>query len=156
MDLAAEFGRLEEHFNNSIESFNKRLQLAVSAPEKPSSLDTLLNDFTAFKKNISSSLSHIKDLFTNIDSRMDAIENETRKSCILIHGVVEEDGENPVLLVENVVEKLNLSDGFSWEGCIENVHRLGKTKDGASANPRLLVTFEKQKYKTLYGKVSRS
>lgn len=151
MDLAAEFGRLEEHFNKSIESFNRRLQLAVSAPEKPTSLEALLNDLTAFKNNISSSLLHIKNLFINIDSRMDAIENETRKSSILIHGIVEGDSEDPVVLVEDVVEKLNLSDSFSSEECIEKVYRLGKKKDKASGNPRpLLVTFTKQKYKNKF------
>lgn len=148
MDFSAEFRKLEEHFNSSISNFNIRLQRAIDTSGTTPSFKHLQDDFSAFKNDITSALDDIGKIFVNFDCRIDTLENESRKNCILIHGVGEKETEDPVSLLENVIATMGLEADIPTDVCLDDIHRLGKPLNMETTRPRpLLVTFTKFKYK---------
>lgn len=148
MDLPEEFRRLEEHFNISIGNFSSRLQRAIDTSGNDPYLNHLQEDFSAFKQNITGALNDIRKIFVNFDDRIEALENDSRKTCILVHGVAETEDEVPLLLVENVIAIMKLESHLPSEKCIDDVHRLGRPTGQNNSKPRpLLVTFTKFSYK---------
>lgn len=148
MDLPAEFRRLEEHFNVTIDNFSSRLQRAIDTSCSDSSLNHLQEDFSAFKENITSALNDIRKIFVNLDDRIEALESDSRKNCILVHGVAETENEAPLSLIENVIALVKLESHLPSEKCIDDVHRLGRPISQKNSKPRpILVTFTKFSYK---------
>lgn len=150
MDFAAEFKRLEEHFNSSIHRFNTKLQHAVGTVDDVTSLNDIQKDFTAFKDGIMVALADINNIFTNLDNRMDELENESRKNCLLVHGITEKEKENPVSVIEDLITMVKLDPGLLTNGCIGDVRRFGKSTDKSRKKPRpLLVAFTNNRHKNL-------
>ena len=77
-----------------------------------------------------------------MDAVVDRQEQYSRRNCLLLHGIVEETGEDKDEKIINTVQQ-SMDETIKPED-IDRLHRLGKPKTSKDAKPRpIIVKFEK-------------
>jgi len=119
------------------EERQKRLEAKTdSNPETITEIMLLTTDFTNFR---SSALTCLENLEQLLLTRLDALEQYSRKNCLIVHGVKEDNDESIVDVVVNFInEKMKIPNFVMEPRLIDNVHRLGYNKRD-KARPRSII-----------------
>lgn len=137
---------LESKFYDMMSSFEARLQSARSTDGVADvTLEKLAVDFNEFRMHTIDCLNEVRSMITNLDDRMDDLENYSRRNCLLIHGIPEREHENTDTLVTNFFnENFSIKDfKFSYD-MLDRSHRLGPVKNkpnlsSTSSTPRPII-----------------
>lgn len=104
----------------------KQEKLQKVNPDNPD-VTALSRDFSNFKTFVWKTLSLLKAQLELLSLGMDRQEAFLRRKVLLIHGVPEEENENPKALITDVIcRRLHLTDFASDD--IQVCHRLGRNK----------------------------
>nr|CAI5860974.1 unnamed protein product [Callosobruchus analis] len=146
MDLANEFKKLEEHFTKSMDAFNGRLKQAMTA-DKPE-VRELYADYNSFKENVMQLLQQFKTIIVSMEQRIDTVDAELRKNKMLMHGIPESETESIETVVRQTLSTMKVNSIDISDNCIQECHRFGLPKPGASKKPRpIIINFNSYHHK---------
>ncbi|KAB0793966.1 hypothetical protein PPYR_13586 [Photinus pyralis] len=101
MSVISDIQALSDIFTSKMQGFELQLQSAMvkqSNSEGPI-INEIADNFIAFKKFVISALEKMREKVCIFESKIDYLENCSRKNCLLIHGIPETKGER----IENVL-----------------------------------------------------
>ena len=100
-------------------------------------VEKLEEDVGGLKESVNTTLNETEKLFqecnVELKRRVERLERYSRDFNIRVRGVAEEDGENCLTIMQDYFTLLGCQDDI---GEIENVHRIGKKRDG---KPRQII-----------------
>lgn len=103
-------------------------------------IDVIYKEFLAFKRETLDIINELRAQIEKVESCYEDMEVYSRKSCLLLHGVEENNGEDVASLVVNFINnRLHISNYRCDIRMIDNVHRLGRHSNGRSQRPRPII-----------------
>lgn len=97
---------------------------------------SILEDFSAFKDIVFKRLTELERRIDNLDDHLDNLEAYSRKNCLIVHGIKEENNEAVESVVCNFFKehfRINID-----AGAFDNLHRLGRNKS-SNKHPRPII-----------------
>uniref|UniRef100_A0A147BIZ2 Myosin light chain kinase n=1 Tax=Ixodes ricinus TaxID=34613 RepID=A0A147BIZ2_IXORI len=110
-------------------SFEKRLEAIEASTSKIKDLSRELNDTQG-------KLVHLEATVVKLESKIDDLENRSRRNNLVIYGVEESNAETEQHLMEKVVEGFFKSKMSVEVKSLERIHRLGRVARG---KPRPII-----------------
>lgn len=133
--IKSQLSEITQHFNNKMADFQKELK--GTTPDTSSS-SIIKSEFGTFRSFVLTALENLQLQVELLARQQDELETRSRKKILLVHGVTEEDREDPCASVPKILsEHLGLQQ-LSADS-LSRCHRLGRADGG---RPRaVLVKF---------------
>uniref|UniRef100_A0A2A4JF70 Uncharacterized protein n=1 Tax=Heliothis virescens TaxID=7102 RepID=A0A2A4JF70_HELVI len=120
-------------FQDRMTNFEAQLQ---KNPGASSSTDSLVADYTSFKKFILDALGCLQQQMETLAQELDSMEMRGRRKMVLLHGVTEQTKEDTAQVVAEVVRcHLKIPD-FAVDD-VRRCHRMGRKSDASKPRPIL-------------------
>ncbi|PZC70349.1 hypothetical protein B5X24_HaOG203025 [Helicoverpa armigera] len=120
-------------FQDRMTSFEAQLQ---KNPGPSSSTDSLVADYTSFKKFILDALGCIQQQMEALSQELDSMEMRGRRKMVLLHGVPEQTKEDTAQVVAEVVRRHLEIPEFAVDD-VRRCHRMGRQADASKSRPIL-------------------
>lgn len=126
----ADKDEMVELINNTLNKYLSNAHIAknVAALEKLSS-DVNLS-ITSFCERIEDRIVKLEKEHFKLRERLNSYEQYSRRNCLRVFGVEEEENENVHVKVKNIFDKMHINT----EGHIDRCHRIGKKFPGKNVN----------------------
>lgn len=126
-------GKLDEissRWDCEMRNFTRQLNSLQGEESKSDEVENLRKQFTNFTKSAFEMLKILRESIEKVETRVDEVEQYSRRNCILLHGVPETAAEEPCAVVCDVFKnKLGLDIKILD---IDRAHRLGR--NGQNSN----------------------
>ncbi|KAG8239745.1 hypothetical protein J437_LFUL017385 [Ladona fulva] len=93
----AELRKTLEGMEKQLSSFRGELKQAVEESPRNKAVLSIEQRFTAFEEKFTEELRHLAGVSESLDERMDALEQYSRRNCLLIHGIPETPKEKSLI-----------------------------------------------------------
>lgn len=133
-DIKKEQKTTKTEFNASHEALHEELKESTAALQNALAK---IEEYSRKVDNLQAENTNLKKKVCELEDRIDDMEQYSRRNCLEMQGIPEEDGENVLNIVKDVGRALSME---ITDSMIDTCHRLGQKKEGKG--PRgIIVKF---------------
>ena len=136
------------NWRNEIEVYEKYEKYVKQLEELKSSVEVMSDKFDEYEKDrkekekiingLQNEVSFLKERIDLLEKKSDNSEQYSRRNCLLVHGVEEQEQENTDNIVLNVIKE-HLDTELSVKD-LDSSHRIGKSNSKSKRRP-IIVKF---------------
>lgn len=125
-DLNSDFVKFKDEIFKELNGLKENFNPESGETSNPAAKDK--DVFTSFQSKILRKFAKMEEELRSYDDRLDDLENYSRRNCLVIHGVLEEENEDIDAVVQDLVSRDLKLANFDVMTHVDRCHRLGPPK----------------------------